>query len=215
MKPHSTTILLSAIALALSGCASNGGAPQAKAAAPGVQTEEMGAVSPQKTAAAKVSVSRLTATVKSLDMDTRMVTLAGPEGDEIVFQADEQVRNLGQVRVGDKVTVEYYEGLVADLRTGAAAQREAEAEMITIVERAALGERPAGAVGKAVKATVVIQFVDRFRKVVQFTGPLGKTHIVKVTKPEFQAMLKNLKAGDQVDLVFFEALAIAVTPAEN
>ncbi len=202
-----TSFSVLAIALSLPACASNGAAPQAG-------TMEKGAVNPQETAAARVSVSTLTATVKSVDMGTRTVTLVDKEGDEIAFQAGEEVRNLGQVKVGDKVTVEYYEGLLADLQTGPAAPPGAPIEETTAVERAPLGARPAGGVGRAVRARVVIDFVDPLRNVVHFTGPLGRTHIVKVAKPEFRAMLKNLKAGDQVDLTYFEALVVSVTPAD-
>lgn len=213
MKPHSTSISVLAFALALTGCASSGDTPQEKTSASGVLTVEKAAVNPQHTAAARVSVSKITATVKTLDIENRMVTLLGPDGDEVAFSVGEQVRNLDQVKVGDKVTVEYYDGLVADLRTDADAQQGAPVETATVMGRAALGERPAGAVGRAVRARVVIEFVDPVRNVVHFKGPLGKTHIVEVVKPEFRAMLKNLKAGDQVDLTFFEALAVSVTPA--
>lgn len=215
MRPYPTSVSALAFALALAGCASSGDTTQAKASAPGVQTEEKAAVNPQHTAAARVSVSKITSTVKTIDIESRMVTLLGQDGEEIAFQVGEHVRNLGQVRVGDKVTVEYYEGLVADLRTGTAAQQAAEVGVAAVAERAALGDRPAGAVGKAVRATVVIDFVDAIRNVVHFKGPDGKTRIVKVMTPEFRAMLNNLKAGDQVDLTFFEALAVAVTPAAN
>jgi hypothetical protein len=70
-------------------------------------------------------------------------------------------------------------------------------------------------VGNAITATVVIEYVDPIRNVVHFTGPLGKTRIVKVMKPEFRTMLKNLKPGDEVTLTYFEAMAVSVKPASN
>jgi nucleoid DNA-binding protein len=51
--------------------------------------------------------------------------------------------------------------------------------------------------------------------VVHFKGPLGKTRVVKAMKPEFQAMLKKLKPGDQVTLTYFEAMAVSVKPATH
>ena len=87
--------------------------------------------------------------------------------------------------------------------------------MTDVMARAAPGERPAGAVGEAITATVVIEYVDSIRNVVHFKGPLGKTRIVKVMKPEFRTMLKNLKPGDQVALSYFEAMAVSVKPASN
>lgn len=187
--------------------------PQPMASSSGVITEERAGVNPQGDAAAKVTISAMTATVEAIDMTTRMVTIVGPDGKSFVVHADEQVRNLAQVRVGDKVTVEYYEGLVAEISPPGAAPGEVTVSQA--MARAAPGERPAGAVGKAITATVVIQYVDPIRNVVHFKGPLGKTRIVKVMKPEFRAMLKTLKPGDQVTLTYFEAAAVSVQPTGN
>jgi hypothetical protein len=142
-----------------------------------------------------------------------MVTIVRPDGKSFVVQAGEQVRNLAQVKVGDKVTVEYYEGFVAEIAPPGASPNELK--LTDVLARAPLGERPAGAVGEAITATVVIEYVDTLRNVVHFTGPLGKTRIVKVMKPQFTEMLKRLKPGDQVTLTFFEAMAVSVKPASN
>jgi hypothetical protein len=185
-------------------------AEQTKASPSKETTEEKAAVNVEGTAAAKVKVSTMTATVEAIDMPTRLVTLLGPDGS-YTLQAGEQVRNLDQVKVGDKVTVEYYEGLVAEIEPPGTAPKGIEAT--EAMSRAPLGERPAGAVGKAVSATVVIEHVDRIRNVVFFKGPLGKTRAVKAMKPEFRKMLTKLKPGDRVTLTYFEALAVSVKPA--
>jgi Cu/Ag efflux protein CusF len=188
-------------------------AEQAKptATSSGVKTEEAAAVNAQGTAAAKVKLSTITATVESIDMATRMVTLVGSDGKSFVVQAGEEVRNLAHVKVHDKVTVEYYEGLVAEMAPPGASPKGVEVSRA--MGRAPLGERPAAAAGKAVTATVVIEFVDPLRHTVFFKGPLGKTRVVKAMKPEFQAMLKKLKEGDHVTLTYFEAMAVSVKPA--
>lgn len=188
-------------------------AEQAKPAAmsSGATTEEAAGVNAEGTAAAKVKVSTISATVQAIDMATRMVTLVGPDGKSFVVEAGEEVRNLPQVKVGDKVTVEYYEGLVAEMAHPGASTKEVE--VTGAMGRAPLGGRPAGAVGKAVTATVVIEHVDLLRHTVFFKGPLGKTRVVKAEKPEFQAMLKKLKPGDKVKLTYFEAMAVSVRPA--
>jgi hypothetical protein len=197
-------------ALVLSACATDGKQTDAKAT-PGMQTEQKGAVTPKGDAAASVTISTVTATVEAIDLATRMVTVVGPEGNAFVLQAGEKVRNLDQVKVGDKVKVEYYEGLVAELNAPGASPKEVT--MTDAMIKAAPGERPAGAVGEATTATVVIEYVDAVRHVVRFKGPLGKSRIVKVVKPEFRTMLKSLKPGDQVTLTYFEAVAVGVEPA--
>ena len=45
-----------------------------------------------------------TARVEALDQQTRQVTLARADGSEVTLYADDTVRNLPQVRVGDEVT---------------------------------------------------------------------------------------------------------------
>jgi co-chaperonin GroES (HSP10) len=179
----------------------------------GVQTEEKAAVNAKGTAATAMTISKVTATVEDIDLESRLVSLVGPKGKHFVVEAGEKVRNLAQVKVGDKVVVEYYEGLVAQLNPPDASQKEVK--VTDAMVKAAAGERPAGAVGTAITATVVIQYVDSLRNVVHFKGPKGKTRIVKVMKPEFRAMLKKMKVGDQVALTYFEAAAVSVEPAKK
>lgn len=199
------------LSLLLPAAASAAEGPAAKASA--VQTEEKAATSAKGDAATAMTVSKITATVESIDLATRTVTLTGPKGKSVVLEAGQGVRNLDKLKVGDQVTVEYYEGLAAEIKAPDAAQQR-----VTLTDaavRAAPGQRPGGAVGTAITATVVIEYVDTLRNVVQFKGPAGKTRVVKVMKPEFRALLKKLKVGDKVELTFFEALAISVEPAKK
>jgi hypothetical protein len=200
-------------ALLLSACATEEKQTPAWAATPGVQTEERASLNAHGDSAKTVTISKITATVEAIDLATRLVILVGPQGNTFILQAGKQVRNLDQVKAGDKVTVEYHEGLVAEIAHAGAALNEVKVTDTQV--RAPRGQRPEGAVGEAISATVVIEDVDTVRNVVHFKGPLGKTRIVKVMQPEFRAMLKNLKPGDQVTLTFFEALAVSVQPAGN
>jgi len=181
MNPPTTSAPALVLALLLSACATQGDQAQTGTSSSGVKTEGRAAPNTQGDAAATMTVSQVTATVESIDLATRMVTLVRPDGKSVVVQAGEQVRNLAQVKVGDKVTVEYYEGLAAEIAPPGAALNQVE--VTNVLARAPLGERPAGAVGKAITATVVIEYVDTLRNVVHFTGPLGKTRIVKVMQP--------------------------------
>jgi Cu/Ag efflux protein CusF len=211
MKNHLTCVSALFLSLILPLNANAGDAAPAKAAA--MQTEEKAAMNAKGDAATAMTVSKVTATVESVDMATRTVTLVGPKGKSVVVEAGKEVRNLDQLKAGDKVTVEYYEGVAAEIKPPSASQKE-----VTLTDaavRSAPGQRPGGAVGTAVTATVVIEYVDTLRNVVHFKGPLGKTRIVKVMKPEFRALLKKLKVGDKVELTFFEALAVSVEPVKK
>src|SRR4030095_773570 len=71
-------------------------------------------------------------TVETLDLSNRMITLRSPAGDSLTMQVDERVKNLSLVKVGDTVSVAYYESWALSLDgcgepDGASVTRTAEA----------------------------------------------------------------------------------------
>jgi hypothetical protein len=210
MKHLVATFSSVTLAALVSACAS---APAPTTAPPGAPSETLSGVSAQRDAAARVNVTTITATVEAIDLPSRIVGLVGPEGNALVVQVGDEVRNLDQVKVGDRVRVEYFEGLLAELLPPGSDPRAVA--LTDAVARAAPGERPAGGMGEAVSARVVIEFVDTLRNVVHFTGPKGKKRVIRVEKPEFRAMLRTLRPGDVVELTYFEAVAVKVEPAGN
>jgi hypothetical protein len=50
----------------------------------------------------------LRATVKAVNQKTRMVTLVGPQGDTLTLKVSDEVRNLAQVKPGNRVIVKYH-----------------------------------------------------------------------------------------------------------
>lgn len=207
--------LISSLVLGLlvTACASNEKKSPDMAPVSGVKSSEIAAVSEKGDAASAVQLMSISAKVTAIDLATRTVTLVGPEGNELVVEAGDNVRNLDQVRVGDKVTVDYYEGLLAQVNAPGAPTNQVD--MTDAAIRAAKGERPGGGVASSVTATVTIKFVDNLRHVVQIKGPTGKLSVLQVKRPEFREMLKNLKPGDTVNLTYFEAVAVSVRPASN
>ncbi|MBI1283080.1 MAG: hypothetical protein GC183_01935 [Thiobacillus sp.] len=207
--------LFSALSLALLATACTTDAKKSVDTAPSsaVKSAEIAKVSDTGDAATAVQLSSISARVTAIDLATRTVTLVGPEGKELVVEAGEKVRNLDQVQVGDKVTVDYYEGLLAQINAPGAPSNEVS--MMDAAVRAAKGERPGGGVASSVTATVTIMFIDNLRHVVQIKGPTGHTTVLQVKRPEFREMLRNLKVGDTVNLTYFEAVAVSVRPASN
>jgi hypothetical protein len=63
-----------------------------------------------------------------------------------------------------------------------------------------------------VATTVVIESVDRATSSVTFTGPAGMTRTVHVKDPEAQEFIAKLDQGDEVELVYTEAIAVSVEP---
>jgi hypothetical protein len=157
------------------------------------------------------SLLQMTATVAAVDQSTRMVTLRGDNGATTTVQVGPEVRNLQQVRVGDKVVVGYYQGILAEVtKPGEGAQGVETASAAT---RARPGERPAGAAGTAVRETVTIESVDTSFDTVTFKLPNGSTRHYAVETPQGREFIRKLRKGDQVEVTYIEALAVEVAPA--
>ena len=57
-----------------------------------------------------------TATVQKIDLANRLVTLKGDQsGDTVVVKASADVKNLPQLRVGDRVTATYYQSIAYEV----------------------------------------------------------------------------------------------------
>ena len=157
-------------------------------------------------ASASVAVE-INATVTAIDKGTRTVTLKGPKGRVVDVVAGDEVKNFDQIRVGDNVAVQYVEALTLELKK-TKAPLDAKADVAAV--RAAPGQRPGGAVGREVVVLADVVAVDPGKSVISLKGPRGNVVDLKVQDP---GHFKVVKVGDQVEAVYTEAVAVAVTPA--
>jgi hypothetical protein len=157
--------------------------------------------------AAIVSQSEINATVVSIDKSTRTVVLKGPKGKTKDIVAGPEVRNFDQIKVGDNVAVQFTEALTLELKKTSA---PLSMNVTTGAARAPQGAAPGAAVGREVTVLANVVAVDQAKSSVSLKGPHGNVIDLKVQDP---AQFKLIKVGDQVEAVYTEALAIAVTPA--
>jgi hypothetical protein len=155
-----------------------------------------------------------TATVTALDMENRLVTIQGPGGHSTIIQVTDQVKNLPQVKIGDRVDIVYYRSAAVDL-----VKTEGDVELGTELRwaktTAPAGEKPAGTIGTEVKRTVKVVFVDPYQKFIRFDGPdIGVRTITLKNRPDLQHYLDELKKGDIVEVTYTEALGISLKPAD-
>ena len=152
----------------------------------------------------------LTATVEAVDQQTRMVVLRTADGRNATIQAGRDVRNLAQVRVGDRVLVNYYAGVAASVTnpkdTTQGVERHAAAT------RSAIGARPAGAIGELLTTTVEIESVDTSFHTVTFKRADGLQRTIGIDDPGTQQFIRKLKRGDRVQITYMEAIAVSVQP---
>ena len=151
-----------------------------------------------------------TATVESIDQQTRIVTLRRAAGDSVTFRVDDNVKNLAQVSVGDRVIAQYHESVAFEVR------RKGEAEpgvaVATQAETAELGEMPAGSGAQTITVTSTIHAIDKKTPAVTLKGPAGDLVTMKVRHPE---NLERVSVGDLVDITYTQAVAISVEKAPD
>jgi hypothetical protein len=164
------------------------------------------AVAPGKAAAA--AVAKLTATVEAVDPATRTVTLKGPKGELHSVVAGEHVRNFDQIKVGDKVNIQYLESLAIELKKdGKAVVGRTETSDL---QRAAPGEKPGGVATTEVTIVADVVAVNAKKKTVSVKNEKGEVVDLHVEDPE---QLKLMKKGDQIQATYTQAVAIALEPA--
>ncbi|HEY0501908.1 MAG TPA: hypothetical protein VGD42_00310 [Lysobacter sp.] len=161
----------------------------------------------QETAAVQVSVE---GQVTDIDTPSRLITVRGPDGKEVEVHADDTVRNFEQVRVGDKVTLDYLRAVTVDIQPAGTAEPGAYIKQDQDVART--GEKPRVGASEVVTVLAPIRAIDVAHNTVTVEGPRGNVVTLDVVKPEHRARLPQLKVGDMLRIAFTEAAAVQVRP---
>jgi Cu/Ag efflux protein CusF len=153
-------------------------------------------------------VVTLKARVDSIDKTTRRIGLTGPEGRSMSVVAGPDVRNFDQIMVGDTVVLKHLQALAVDLikSPGSDGIRE-------MVQREGVMVSPQGGMPGAIagRETIIIAnvwAVDKKRQIVTLRGARDGLKEFKVKDP---AKMAAVQVGDQVELKYVDAVAVAVT----
>jgi hypothetical protein len=166
-----------------------------------------GCAATEKPAGRMEDVIQSRATVIEVDLPERLVTLRGDQGQQIIVEVPDEVKNLDQVEAGDEVVVSYTEALAWQVkRAGDGAPGVSGQAGITTAKP---GDKPGRTVGRSVTLTTTITAIDLANGTVTLTGPEGTPRTIKVREP---ANLRKVQTGDLVDITYSEAVAIAVRP---
>ena len=111
---------------------------------------------------------------------------------------------------GDRVTVTYYQAIAAQVVNVFSSQSQ-PFEGVS-VDRRETAERPGAQVTRVRRGRVTITAVDPSRNTISFVGPANAVRTVSPKNEEVASFIRKLKVGDQVDIVYEEALAISVEP---
>jgi hypothetical protein len=157
----------------------------------------------------RVEKQSATVTVVKVDAATRHLIIKTPAGENYSLKISPDVRNLENVKAGDKISVVYYrETEIAIARAGKPLPKDAAT---LAAARAQPGELPAGLIASHVVVTGAVLGIDTARSRLKVVSPSGgEVHDVDVITREGRELMGKLKVGDKVTLDVGEALLIGV-----
>ncbi len=150
------------------------------------------------------------AIVINIDRNNGQITLKGEEGNVFTITIDKNV-DLSQIDNGDEVNVELYRSLATDFHQPT--QQEMENPLIITDQtiEAPEGTEPASGDLKQIRAVVQIIDIDEDDQTVTVMGPQGNEFELFVSDP---SVLKNVKEGESMTVIYSEALAVSVKKAQ-
>jgi hypothetical protein len=152
------------------------------------------------------------ATVKSIDQQTRVVTLQGADGTTFTLKVGDEVKNLPQVKPGDTVIAHYFTSTAYVLSPAGA--KLPDDSLAVAGARAEPGEKPAGAVASKLVVTGLVVAVDPAQHTISLVDPAGGAiRTINVVTQAGQQNLKLVKVGDTITAIITEALLVGVEPA--
>ncbi|SOY87235.1 hypothetical protein [Cupriavidus taiwanensis] len=145
--------------------------------------------------------------IVDIDPETKAVLVQGPRGNVVELVGGDEVRNFGQIRKGDILTVARGAALVAALEP-VDSKATALAESVDRTTRAAEGGKPG--IMREITTTVTAQItkIDPAKRQITFRGPRETLRTVKVQDPAID--LKGIKQGQMAKIVYREVVAITV-----
>ena len=152
------------------------------------------------------------AVVTKIDLETRQVTLQGPEGNSFTLTASEEVVKLEDVKVGDKLRATYLAALEGELREPT---EEEKAEPFVEVRDSGAGmveDTPMAGTARVIHAVCTIEGMNRLLGTVTIMDPNGKVHVIADVEPE---KMSNVTLGQTIVMTFSEALALSLEHVEQ
>ena len=179
-------------------------------------TTAVNAQSPSATGAAKPVVIDAAVTdniyqlyegeVVKVDKKTRTITFKNKEG-ESKFVAGPDIKNFDQIKKGDRVNVNYELAVAIELIKTKSDGVRTKVETNTVTKSKA-NEKPSETITNQTTIIADIVEVNREKKLVSVKGPSGKITTVTVKNP---ALLADVNVGEQVKVIYFDAMAASIT----
>ncbi len=148
-------------------------------------------------------VVRKTAKVTGIDTTERVLTLQTGEGQTSSVKVPAEIKGFEQVKVGDTVDVEYYEGIAVSMLPPGSKPSMSQRQTKSV------GGGNGAAVADETTVSAEILAVDLGQNIVSFKSPNG-TRTVQVRDPRLQHLLLSLKPGQVVQVTYRQATAASL-----
>lgn len=180
------------------------------AALPAAAQTDAAAASPLSKVKRGATVLSVVGEVTAVDTANRTVAIKGPAGNEETFKVSPDVKNFEQTKVGDRVRLTYRVAVAVALKKGGGGIRERVESSGGAT--AAPGQKPGGIAVEQTAIVADVVAVNTAKNFVTLKGADGKLVDVRVRDPK---VMKEVKAGDQVEALITESVAVGVRPASQ
>ena len=144
--------------------------------------------------------------VVKTDKKTRTITFKNKEG-ESKFVAGPEIKNFDQIKKGDRLSVTYQLAVAIELIKTKSDGVRSKVETNTVTTSKA-NEKPSETIANKTTIIADIVEVNREKKLVSVKGPSGKITTVVVKNP---ALLADVNVGEQVKVIYYDAMAASIT----
>ncbi|WP_367160192.1 preprotein translocase subunit YajC [Kozakia baliensis] len=148
-----------------------------------------------------------TATVETIDPDTKTILLRDHTGGLVTVTIPKDAHNLPHLQPGDQINLRFFQTIAADI-----AKPDTPLPESTVSSAKGLVHRhPHGTLISFRRQRVRILAVDATNHTVTFIDPDQITRTTTVHHKPMQALLSTLKVGDEVDVTTMDAVSFEVT----
>jgi len=173
-----------------------------------LSTASLSALAADIPLSAAVEADQVTTKVLAVDAANHQVVLEGAEGRQVHIQLSDKAKNLGNLKVGDKVDIQVTHSIAAFLDTDVDKGLPGSTERTGELRNAVGSSNPGGEAFRQVQVQLKITKIDLTKKQVTLENPSGQSKTLNVEKPEIQAKLKDLKVGQSVVVTYTDVLKV-------
>jgi hypothetical protein len=149
----------------------------------------------------------ITATVLSADRTTRVLTMRTEAGDTLATVVEPEVRDFGQIQVGDMVKA----SITEQIRIAVASGTDTKTGYEVSGTSGKPGEKPHGTITETARATATVAAIDKTTGAVKLKSQAGDVYTVTARD---KANLDKVKVGNTIVFTVTRSVAASVVKAK-